>query len=357
MIAHTHAHRRLVTLLCLFNAAPVLAQPNTIPDTNPPIDEVLEWLDSPVFAARDQALRSLFERRDIDLATVESWLDREGLTPEQRLRLDALALQIFARGPRAALGISFPPDDRGGVRIVDVVPEFPAADILEPGDHILIADGVTVTRQATLRAAILSHAPGETLHLTVERDGETREFAIPLRSFRDLRGGASPRVTDLYAAWMLRRSRAADPSRVSAIVPDRQQPDGDAAPLDPGSGEWIAFYTSGDAPGGLVVGGQPRETGDLSLTRLAALDASRGVTLEDPEIMGDADLVLQLTILRNERARSLEDITRLEQLVTSPHIDAGNRIAVRQQLELERERLGVLEEQIRRVDETRRLKP
>lgn len=352
------------TTISCFALAAVLAgttasaQRDDLPDTRPPVEEMVEWLDSPVFAARQQALVALLERRDLDLVEIDAWRSREDLSPEQRLRLDELALQVFARGPRAALGISFPPDDRGGVRIMDVVAGFAAADLLVPGDRILTADGVPLSRQAMLRAAILSHAPGEHLELTVERGGEILDISVPLGSFGNLRGAATPRASDLVAAWSLRQSRRGVATLLGTpIRPEPVELGGEAGGGDapePGSAAWLAVYASSDAPSGLLVGGQPRETADLSLTRLAALDASRAVTLEDPELMGDADLVLQLTILRNERSQVLDDVTRIENLIGGPNLDAGGRAMMRRRLEQVREQLGVLEEQIRRIDETRR---
>jgi hypothetical protein len=367
MMIRTTTIATLALATALATPPPAIAQREAVPDTRPPADELIGWLDAPLFAARQQALAALLERRDLTLADVEKWRSRPGLSAEQQLRLDGLALQVFARGPRAALGISFPPDDRGGVRIMDVVPGFAAADLLVPGDRILTADGLPLTRQAMLRAAILSHAPEERLELTVERHGEILDISVPLGSFGNLRGAATPRPSDLIAAWTLRQSRQdMNARRGNPIAPERLasnptvQDHGEAEPInpsEPGSSAWLAVYASGDAPRGVVVGGQPRETAALSLTRLAALDASRSVTLEDPELMGDADLVLQLNILRNERAQVVDDVSRIESLISGPNLDAGGRAMMRRRLEQAREQLGVLEEQIRRIDETRRGKP
>ena len=70
--------------------------------------------------------------------------------------------------------------------------------------------------------------------------------------------------------------------------------------------------------------------------------------------MGNADLVLQLNVLRNERSQVLQDISRIEGLIGGPNLDAGGRAMMRRRLEQVREQLGVLEEQIRRIDATRR---
>lgn len=352
-----------IAAVALAGAGSASAQQERLPDTRQPIGEVISLFNSPLFAARRQALVSLLERRDLTLDEVDSWRHRDDLSPEQKLWLDELALQVFARGPRAALGISFPPDDRGGVRIMNVVAGFPAADLLVAGDRILAADGLPLSRQAMLRAAILSHSPGEILELRVEREGKTLDISVPLGSFGNLRGAASPRPSDLVAAWTLRQTRDGAEQRGEPIAPAPYKPGttGSLPPdnedTDPDSAGWLAVYASGDAPDWLVLGGQPRETADLSLTRLAALDASRAVTIEDPELLGNADLVLQLAILRNERTQSLEDIQRLEALIGGGNLDAGGRAMMRRRLDQEREQLAVLEEQIRLVDKARRGKP
>lgn len=326
-----------------------------VPDTRPEVESLVERLDDPVFAARREAMRSLLGRRDLTLEEVDSWRQRPGLSAEQRLRLEELALQVFARGPHAALGIRFPTNERGG-ELVDVVAGFPAAELLRPGDRILAADGIPVTRQAVLRAAILSHAPGEKIALTVARDEETLEVEVELGSFRELVGSASPRPSDILAAWTLRRAReGAGAPEGARLEPATSQHGG--APPAPGSPAWELAFAGDDAPAGVVVGGQPREGMDLSLTRLAGLDASREVTLEELQLVGDADLGLQIALVRNRIERTADDIARIQGLLEGGNLDAGGRVMMRQRLAREREQLAELEEQMRLLQERWRDSP
>lgn len=343
----------LACCVCLLGLCPpAAAQDLDFPDPRPPLEELIERLDAPVLAAREQATRDLLNRRDLELAEVEALQRRPDLSPEQWLRLERVALGLFDRGPRAALGIQFSPDGGPGSRIIALVDGFAAARLLQVGDLILRVDGMPVTGQAVLRAAILSHAPGETLALTIDRAGERLDLDIPLGSFANLGPAASPRPSDLLAAWSLRRARSGESLVSDPVVPS---PGAEAADSpERGSPAWEALYARGDGADGLVVGGQPRESADLSLTRLAALDASRLITLDDLEFAGDADLALQIGLLRNRRSQVLDDIERFEGIIERGNLDAGGRVMMRQRLEQQRDQLAAIEEQIRLLDATRR---
>lgn len=352
----------LVLAACaLLRPCAAAAQERTVPDTRPPIAELVERLDSPVFAAREQATADLLSRRDLTLENAEWLLTEPGLSPEQRLRLERVALEVFARGPRAALGIRFPPESREGVRIQEVLGEFPASEVLRAGDRIIEADGLPISKQATFRAAILSHAPGEVMAMRLIRNGERLRIDVPLGSFANLSGAASPRPGDLLAAWTLRQAREAAPRTTELIVPKAGVLHGtsaDAPPLpEPGSRAWGKVFATADAPRGLIVGGQMRETIDLSLSQLTAMDASRSLTLEDLQTGGPADLAVQITLLRNQRELVLGDIDRIIGLLERGNLDAAARAMMRRRLEDERRMRLVLEEQIRMLDEARRAKP
>ncbi len=354
-------HQRRPTLLltitaCLaWGSGAALAQNRTVLDTRPPIAELIARLDSPVFAARSRAMVDLLQREDLTLDAAEWLLTEPDLSAEQRLRLERVALEIFARGPRGAVGIRFPPEADGPVRIQDVLDGFPASGVLRAGDQILEADGMAMARQATFRAAILSHAPGELMPMTLLRDGARLEVEVPLSSFAALTGAAPPRPGDLLAAWTLRRARDQVEPLDAPIVPSPAPVDG-ALP-EPGSRAWESAFATGDAPPGLRVGGQPRESIDRSLTQLAAADASRALTLEDLQDNGEADLAVQIVSLRERRQRMLEDIDRIGALIDGPNLDARGRAMMRRRLEEERQMLQVLEEQIRMLNEAQRARP
>lgn len=56
------------------------AQAEAVPDTTQQVDDLIEWLDAPLFVARQQALAALLERRDLTLAEVEMWRSRADLS-------------------------------------------------------------------------------------------------------------------------------------------------------------------------------------------------------------------------------------------------------------------------------------
>lgn len=334
-----------------------VAQNRTVLDTRPPIAELIARLDSPVFAARSRAMVDLLQREDLTLDAAEWLLTAPDLSAEQRLRLERVALEIFARGPRGAVGIRFPPEADGPVRIQDVLAGFPASVVLRAGDQILEADGMAMTRQAIFRAAILSHAPGEVMPMTLLRDGARLEVEVQLSSFAALTGAAPPRPGDLLAAWTLRRARDRVEPLDAPIVPRPAPVIGADALHEPGSRAWESAFATGDAPAGLRVGGQARESIDRSLTQLAAADASRALTLEDLQDNGEADLAVQIVSLRERRQRMLEDIDRIGALIDGPNLDARGRAMMRRRLEEERQMLQVLEEQIRMLEEARKARP
>jgi putative serine protease PepD len=83
-----------------------------------------------------------------------------------------------------------------GVAVVNVVPETPADDaglqeatgtttidgqtVPSGGDVILAIDGQSVSSEAELQSAIDAHKPGETVELTVLRDGDRRSVEVTL---------------------------------------------------------------------------------------------------------------------------------------------------------------------------------
>jgi hypothetical protein len=356
---HHHHHRTHLacSLAACLAAGTASAQDGGTLDTRPPATELIARLDSPVFAARQRALADLLGRDELTLDAAEWMLTEPTLSPEQRLRLERLALEVFARGPRAAVGIRFPPETEGPVRIQEVLAGFPASVVLRAGDQILDADGMSMVRQATFRAAILSHAPGEVMPMTVLREGASFEVQVPLASFAALTGAAPPRPGDLLAAWTLRRARDAIEPLDAPVVPEPTTPEGAAGLPEPGSSAWASAFGTGDAPPGLRMGGQGRESIDRSLIQLAAADASRALTLEDLQDNGEADLAVQVASLRERRQRVLGDLERIGALIEGPNLDARGRAMMRFRLEEERQMLQVIEEQIRMLDEARHARP
>jgi 2-alkenal reductase len=89
-----------------------------------------------------------------------------------------LVSELIVKGVvvRPYLGITGQPDAAGHL-VAEVVEGGPAAVAgLEPGDLIIAIDGESLNRRTNLLERLFDHAPGDTLTLTIERDGE--ELAI-----------------------------------------------------------------------------------------------------------------------------------------------------------------------------------
>lgn len=72
-------------------------------------------------------------------------------------------------------------DDENGARIAEVVSGSPAAEAgLRQGDVVTEAAGTEIGSADELREAVGARKPGDSLELTVERDGETRTVTVEL---------------------------------------------------------------------------------------------------------------------------------------------------------------------------------
>jgi putative serine protease PepD len=94
----------------------------------------------------------------------------------------SIADQLIAGGEvvHPYLGVSIEDAD-GGARIGEVRPGSPAADAgLRVGDVVVRAGGGAVDSADDLRHAVESRKPGDSLELTVKRDGETTTVTVEL---------------------------------------------------------------------------------------------------------------------------------------------------------------------------------
>ena len=201
------------------------------PDGSAALDALLEAIASDDFETRETASLRLESLETISIEEIEDRLAGDDLSAEQRTRLDSAARRRFGAMPRAGLGVQFgAPRREDGVELGAVLPNFPAATVLRAGDVVLSIEGVPVRDTTQMGAFILSHRPGETLSIVIERstgaaeaDGiipppgvaEVERIAldVPLGSYEDLQTNAPltpDRIEAAYRRYQFRKGLLAD---------------------------------------------------------------------------------------------------------------------------------------------------
>ena len=101
-------------------------------------------------------------------AHVERQIGRQDMSDSQKIAavvaLDQLGYDVRARS--------------GGVTVVLVQKNAPAARVLRTGDVIVSADGRKVTSVLGLRAVLAKHRPGDRVRIAYRRDGKLRDALI-----------------------------------------------------------------------------------------------------------------------------------------------------------------------------------
>ncbi|HEX2296374.1 MAG TPA: PDZ domain-containing protein [Actinomycetota bacterium] len=69
-----------------------------------------------------------------------------------------------------------------GARIVETVPDSPAAGLLRKGDRIVSVDGRPMSTACDVQQAVAEHAAGDVVRMTVLRDGEREAISIETAS-------------------------------------------------------------------------------------------------------------------------------------------------------------------------------
>lgn len=217
------SHRHATTILaCLaITAAAACAQPDKTAATaiefardamDPArLAELVADLDAPEFQRRALAYDALLNTPSVLTRDYEAILAEGGdaLSAEQRSSLLDLARRSFFRDDRAGLGVEFSRTQTGvGVPITRTVPGFPASETLEPGDVLLLFDGLPLSETQGMRAAIISRDPGDKVRVVVMRGGVELELDLQLGRFSDLRQGAELDAESLAEAWDRRLLRA-----------------------------------------------------------------------------------------------------------------------------------------------------
>ncbi|MBO9362756.1 MAG: PDZ domain-containing protein [Thermoflexus sp.] len=103
------------------------------------------------------------------------------------LAVGGLAGYLIGRGPRAPTSAETPrlgvvvTHEADGARVLQVIPNSPAEEAgLRPGDRITAVDGEAVNDRNTLPEVLRRYRPGDTVRLTVIRDGEERTLSVTL---------------------------------------------------------------------------------------------------------------------------------------------------------------------------------
>lgn len=157
-------------------------------------------LEDDSWELREQSTRMIGDANEgFELDMLAPILERGDLSVESRTRLRRAARDLFARTPKAGLGVGFGAMRDGGIEIGTVVPDierFPAAGLLMPGDLILGTRGQSLDSSEELRSQIISYGPGELLNVQIIRNGETLDLDLPLGSY-DFLTGAAPIIPSI----------------------------------------------------------------------------------------------------------------------------------------------------------------
>lgn len=218
------------------------------------IDELVARLGADSFTTREAATLELSQRTEIPIADIERALADPAISLEQRTRLIEAARAKFIVAPRAALGVQFDSLQPSRAVISKTFPAFPAAALLQPGDEIVRVGEQSVTEEGwgVVRPKILSRDPGQSLEMTIRRNGQDLRLAVPLGKFSDL-PQARMDSWDLQAAWLERRA-GYDRAQAPIKVAGGEEPwEHDFAARPPAA----AFRAPANVPL-VAVGGEPR---------------------------------------------------------------------------------------------------
>lgn len=196
------------------------------PEAPARLARLIDQLNTGDFKARTQADRDLFDDQAITLPMLEQALKDRGAqsTIDTRLRLTSAARVRFMQSPRAAMGIQFWQNRNlpGRVVIERTFPEFKISKVLEPGDMIVEADGVSLKgplAQRRLQALIVSHDPGDVVPLTVRRGAHRLDLKAELGERETLPNASFVDPTVMERAWQVRSESYVAPGSDPIVPP------------------------------------------------------------------------------------------------------------------------------------------
>ncbi len=141
---------------------------------DPALRAIVQQLEDPSFAVREQATKQLIENAPDKMQLYALLYGEETLTPEQRYRLLGALRESLLSIPRGAVGISMQPFQpmMGGpmeIRVTELIPGLPAERVLKIGDRITQVDGQPLAMFDDLQFRVQSKKPGEKVSLVIKR--------------------------------------------------------------------------------------------------------------------------------------------------------------------------------------------
>jgi len=295
-------------------------------------DRLIGELDADDLTTRELATRRLTTLSGLTLEDVEARLVDPDLPPETRRRLEQAAVELFRAHPKAGLGVSFARvSPVRGVQIDSTVApdSFPAAAMLQAGDIILLVHGQRVRSAEHLRWIILSHEPGDTLPVELERGGQTLDVDLPLGDYDDL---GNPALLDTLtlqhalAERLARRGELPSPDAIGSALTAAMWADA-AGEVDPGLSAFTGVQNA-------VIGGVPRSA-PIARSAGAPIEVLAGAQSPHPpdyETMSGEQRLARYRQLAAERQRLDNRIATYRVLLGDPDLDSHGRAALMESL-------------------------
>ncbi len=115
----------------------------------------------------------------------------EDMTDEEYRQLQ---LMMMENSQEASKVVAYEASDQSidieynGVYVVSVVEDMPADGVLQSGDKVIEIDGEKIEEADNLISLVTSKSPGDTVNLTIDREGETHTEEITLEAMDALDG-------------------------------------------------------------------------------------------------------------------------------------------------------------------------
>jgi len=328
---------------------------------------LLAELDAPDLKTREGAAQRLGALVQVGTGSIERALGKAALSAEQRQRLIGVGYEIFKSTPRGAMGVQFEFPTAAGVTVRPVQAGFDSVRVLKEGDAIRAIDGRRVEDQDEIRIAIISREPGESLPLTIVRDGVPIETSVKLGSYADLRNSQGLDDSVLSAAWAAKVVRLAGTGGQAPVMcgisgeqwasSARRQLNARLSKRevtnDPFTGEQVRSALPKPIIAALAMGGQVRDQVYRAAKELAGMSGgvrifagNEIIILPDQRGRGRANQAGRDPGFRNALLEQRQAITSQKQQIVSRMNDRSISVEARAKLNTELVRLSTQEEAI-----------